>query len=325
MYKVFVQPQSELSHLQDVVLTWPEGAIGLANGELALEHMDEVLAWRPRFYKKSIRLGSSLAAELDSRHQALRALVAKAAEPGEQLPQLDPDVNYIYMAHPFGFYAFGHLFDSLQRLIHAVGKVPEPFKVLHFKSARIVDFESHLEKFGVRRDQLELVKKTVRVKHLWISPWQTHPAGLAGAAFHAIYDRYTHGQPKSPRTRLYLTRNHVKQGARGVLNEAEVVHFLKRKGFQVLNGSEPLDTIVGLFHRAQLVVGPHGSLLANTMFCQPDCTVIEYCHSNRLDLSFKTKTKLCKDYRHHLIGADSSYNIEIPIDHLAMQLDGLEI
>jgi hypothetical protein len=320
MYKVFVQPASELTRLTDVTLSWPEGAIGLADGELALEHMDEVLAWRPQFYGRSIAAGSTHAAEFASRSELLRDVIANMSRQRDKLPELDPEVNYIYMAHPFGFYAFGHLFDSLQRLIHTVGKVPDPFKVIHFDAARIIDFEAHMANFGVLPSQLELVTHSVRVNRLWISPWQTHPAGLTGDAFRSIFDRYTMGKRKSPRTRLYLTRNHIRPGARGVLNETEVLVRLKDRGFQVLDGLEPLDELVQLFHQAEVVVAPHGSLLANTMFCQSDCTVIEYCPSNRVDRSFKNKTKLCKDYRHQLIAADERHNIEIPLQHLDLQL-----
>ena len=116
---------------------------------------------------------------------------------------------------------------------------------------------------------------------------------------------------------IYLSRNHVKaDGSRCVLNESEVVEFLASKGIKIITGTEPIEEIVTYFFRANLVIGPHGSLFANTIFCQPDAQIIEYCPENRIEVSQKNKYKAATNYTQIILAADSKFNITIPLKDL---------
>ena len=117
---------------------------------------------------------------------------------------------------------------------------------------------------------------------------------------------------------LYLTRNHVIPGARGVLNESEVVEKLTNKGFVVVTGNESLKEIINLFYYAECIVGAHGSLFANTIFSKPTCKVFEFCPHNRIDYSFKSKYKAVKEYMHLIVNGDVNFNIDIQLDQLVI-------
>ena len=86
--------------------------------------------------------------------------------------------------------------------------------------------------------------------------------------------------------------------------------------FKTWTGEEGLLDIISLFARAKTIVGPHGSIFVNTIFCREDAKIIEYCPKNRIDKSFLNKTKAVKDYQHILLEADSDFNIEIDLNEL---------
>ena len=293
MHRVFVAPEHELTEYANVIVDGRTGVLVGPRGRFVLEQADEVLYWHPETLARSTRRGSSLEHEELQRTQYFTLYASKLMDFRPRMRKLDPEINYIYMLHPFGWYAFGHLFDSFQRLRHAIGVVPEPWKILHSRADRIVGFEQHLSKLGVEPEQLiELNNETVIVPKLWISPWQSPPAQLTDESFDWIFDSYTKDVPSGRPQRLYLSRNHVRDGERNVLNEEKVTGFLRERGFHVLYGTEDFDEILFRFYHAELIVAPHGSLLANTMFCGTEgCRILEFCPDNRVDRSFKGKLK----------------------------------
>lgn len=82
-------------------------------------------------------------------------------------------------------------------------------------------------------------------------------------------------RPGPPSGRLYLSRG---QGAnnRIVRNEDEVVHFLLRRGFTVVDpGTLPVRRQIALFADARVVVAPHGAALTNLAFLPEGSGVVE--------------------------------------------------
>ena len=97
-----------------------------------------------------------------------------------------------------------------------------------------------------------------------------------------------------PGRKLYISRSLA--GRRKVVNEEEIFSFLAAQGFtfcllERLSFSEQ----VALFHEADIIVGPHGSGLANLVFCNPGTRVIELFPSRATDAYFR----LCMDMRLH--------------------------
>jgi hypothetical protein len=321
MHQVFFAPEAEVTRLSDVLADPATGLVLDSSGEPVWNQLDEVMTWLPDFWTRGLREGYTKPQILRRRQAHVRALAAPIWAQRDQWPRLDPGVEHVYLLHPFGFFAFGHLFDSLQRLQRCIDVVPRPLRVVHAQASRIIDFDGHMAKFGVGSDELLALAGPAWIPRLWISPWQSHPAQLTAKAYDEIYARYTCGTPASPRTRLYLSRNHVRPGFRGVSNESELLPIISEHGFEVLTGNEPLAHIVERFYKAEVIMGPHGSLFANVMFCQEDCRVVEFCPDNRLDYSFQKKTKRCKDYRHVALPGDSHFNITIPPQELLSVLE----
>ncbi len=315
MYRVFTAPDEEVSVYEDVILDGQTGILIDSTGKLIKEQADEALFWLPTTLSRSLRAGSTKEFEETRRTDFLKTRAQILHAERNALSRLDTDINYIYMMHPFGFFAFGHFFDSIQRLYQSLQIVPTPRKILHSDARRIVEFTTHMQKIGVHSDDLVCVSKriAVRVPRLWISPWQEWPAKIHPEIFNWLYRAYTRSVSRTEPTRLYLSRNHVRAGERGVLNENTLLKLLDAHNFQILDGSESLETILSLFNNAEMIIAPHGSMLANTMFCQSHCRIIEFCPDNRKDLSFKLKIKKTQHYEQIFCSADNNYNIEIPL------------
>ena len=85
---------------------------------------------------------------------------------------------------------------------------------------------------------------------------------------------------QKPRRALYITRNDAKE--RRVINEAEILEEILEYGFEVISLSNmPLVQQVELFSEAKIIVGSHGSGLANAVFCQPGSVLIEFMPERR--------------------------------------------
>jgi len=78
------------------------------------------------------------------------------------------------------------------------------------------------------------------------------------------------GSPK----RIYISRR--KAAFRRVRNEEELIPILKKNGFElVCNEDFSVAEQIGLFSKAEFVLGPMGSSMANLLFSNPGTKVIE--------------------------------------------------
>jgi len=81
-------------------------------------------------------------------------------------------------------------------------------------------------------------------------------------------------EKRVPGRRLYISRNDATY--RRVLNEEEIFELLSAHGFEMLHLSHLNFTEqIAAFASAEIIVSPHGSGLANVVFCQPGTQLIE--------------------------------------------------
>jgi len=78
-------------------------------------------------------------------------------------------------------------------------------------------------------------------------------------------------------TRLYVRRSGEGDlSSRTILNEGEIIAALEAFGFYIIEpGRMTLKEQARAFSQAQLIVSPHGSTLANLLFCQPGTKVLD--------------------------------------------------
>lgn len=126
-----------------------------------------------------------------------------------------------------------------------------------------------------------------------IMPSQRNPGAFLDTETSAFYAqiRADFGTPRTPR-RIYVSRqayNRLPAVTRVLLNEAELIERLRAKGFDIVEPERltPAQQIA-VFSSADLVVGPAGSGMFNTVFCHPGARVIDiesephwvYTHAN---------------------------------------------
>lgn len=295
-------------------------------GQAAIESNDENIFWLPSPISPLVNDAKALASEVNKRIEALQ-LIYSDNTPNSATVNAITAQEAISLVHPFRWYAFGHLHDSLSKLFRVkdLNINRSEVKYIVADSYRIKDFNDHLSALAghtVEQEQIINIGKApvVNVHTLWHIHPPSIPTTHTAASYNWLLDsylKYFKINEYSPKYLLYLSRNAARQGSRQVLNEQEILAYLHGKGFIVVDGSEPLSEIVRLFSSARIIIGAHGSLFANTIYCQAECQIVEFCPNNRIDVSLQVKFKRAKNYIQIKESADSNFNISIPLDKLA--------
>ena len=87
------------------------------------------------------------------------------------------------------------------------------------------------------------------------------------------------GKIKKYPDKIYIDRSDSKSNhryLRKILNETEILDFLKKKGFSIIRLSDfTFLEQVNLFNNASQIIGLHGGGFANLTFCKPKTFVLE--------------------------------------------------
>ena len=80
--------------------------------------------------------------------------------------------------------------------------------------------------------------------------------------------------------KIYVTRED--SNYRKVINEGDVVTLLREKGYRVINPQlYEIEEQIEIFSNAEKIIAPHGSNLANIIFCKPGTEIFEIIPSFR--------------------------------------------
>ncbi|MDJ1175406.1 glycosyltransferase family 61 protein [Roseofilum capinflatum] len=101
--------------------------------------------------------------------------------------------------------------------------------------------------------------------------------------------------------RIYISR--AKASYRQVINEAEVIEFIKKLGFEsLILETMTVSEQVRVFSDVEIVVSPHGAGLSNIVFCQRGCKIIELYSPNYVRVFFWTLANQVGLEYYYLIG-----------------------
>jgi len=143
--------------------------------------------------------------------------------------------------------------------------------------------------------------------------------------------------------KIYVTRED--SNYRKIINEGDVVSLLRDKGYKVINPQlYEIDEQIDIFYNAEKIIAPHGSNLANIIFCKPGTEIYEITpvfrenekilqnrYSNLSSINKLTHNKifsdtvdvdqhaiLAKKYIHHNVLSQSNYykNLIVKIQDL---------
>ncbi len=119
--------------------------------------------------------------------------------------------------------------------------------------------------------------------------------------------------------RIYIARRSTP--TRRLINEPEIVDKLKNYGFSAVELEKlSFREQIQLFRNAQAVVAPHGSGLANLVFCSPGITVIELFPAANVDLYYRLSIALKLKY-FYAMGRTGSDTQLTPADYTVSWAD----
>ena len=112
--------------------------------------------------------------------------------------------------------------------------------------------------------------------------------------------------------KIYVTREDSYY--RKMINEGDVITILREKGFKVINPQlYEIDEQIEIFSNAEKIIAPHGSNLANIIFCKPGTEIFEFTPSfkdNEMILEDRySNLSLINDLKHNKIICDT-VNVE---------------
>ena len=120
--------------------------------------------------------------------------------------------------------------------------------------------------------------------------------------------------PEVTVSKLYLSRPKHRIGSRDAINESEVIDYLLPQGFTVFTGEEGFSRHIEMFQNADIIIGPHGAAFFNTILCNKDPLILEFCPEQRRVNMFELQSKLMGRLNHHLITVPCNTQLQFNID-----------
>ncbi|MGV7032275.1 glycosyltransferase family 61 protein [Methylobacterium symbioticum] len=157
---------------------------------------------------------------------------------------------------------------------------PLPILVPDIMPDRLLGFISKLAKFPFTLIRLS-DQAIYKIKNLYVpSYYSSHEACLDVSQFYK--ERLNLSGTKGFR-KIYISRSDARDAStprRKVHNEAEVIDFLERYGFEpVALGDASPDDQIRIFSEASFVIGSHGAAFANMVFSPPGTRAIIFENS----------------------------------------------
>lgn len=221
---------------------------------------------------------------------------------------------YINLTHAHGWYNFGEFLDAFQKLyiVEMLKLDKKMIKLILHGHNKVVDMHRYLYNLGYSNNNFITIDQytTYIVDTCLFIPLLCYPARMLKHTHYWFTNLQLKNINYDNNINLYLNRNNY--GSRQVINNDEILNLLKQYNFKVLEGTENLNEILYLFHNAKIIIGPHGSMFRNLIYCKPNTIIMEFCSENRLDYSFFELAQLSNiPYLHILSKSDENNNIYI--------------
>jgi capsular polysaccharide biosynthesis protein len=232
-------------------------------------------------------VGSSLAPVDDKKNLLIEAAY------GAEFCKSDPAYNYILLPKAtylpgawtslIGRFSTGYyhwMTDDLPRLA-LLGEFPPETKILVRGPLRSYQKES-LRMLAI----LDRVRETSE-KHLVVEDYYfSSPTSMTGCtnpyAIQWLRKQYLPLMAREETPKKFFIQRKGK--TRGIINQKEVAHHYRSKGWAVVDLEElSLPEQIALFHNAEEIVGEHGAAFTNLIWCRPGCRVLELCAHNFLN------------------------------------------
>lgn len=310
--------------LENVYITMPGGIILKEDGSVLWSTMNEQIQWRrsdpnvPRGARRADRATPEGREELKRRQDAITASISGVDL--NQAMRMSPHVEHLYFCHSFGWHAYGHIFDSFQRLYNARNHRSKSPIVITSDFRRISGFLDHMKIWGYQSHQVftfSSAYQAIFVPKLILGELQTKPGGAQPDMYEYLRQIYLFDNETIDTSLripgIYLDRNSTRSG-RGVTNNDEVRDYLISKDYVIVDGSEPLQRTLQLFHSALKVIGAHGGAFSNTVFCNADAEIYEFMPETQPFPGFLRRPKLTDAFHQIKLPADADKNVRLDMN-----------
>lgn len=235
-----------------------------------------------------------------------------------KIKELPSEKNYVYGHCYFNVYVYGHLHDNLQDLkkIEQIN-VRDPILLTPRLTKHVNNLNHHLSLFGYTSNNINELGLgdnsdfLYKIDTLYYPSPTAYPSCASKDGLKFIKKKYKElGGNQPSNAKLYLTRPPDK---RCVANNHEIIKLLKNKGFIILDGGESLQSHVGLFRGAKIIIGAHGALFKNIIFCENNPRILEFYAHNRSNQCFLGIAKTAGISEYHFLEetGDKIHNIDI--------------
>jgi hypothetical protein len=231
----------------------------------------------------------------------------------------------ILLATPWSTYSYYHwLVDALPRLLYLPDDLLARFKLIipqapkrfHIESLRSLNLEM--------ASCLELPSKPTKFGVL-VFPELLAPTGsISVDAIRRMRERFAVGfeRPTKNGRRIYVCRRDTK---RRVVNEAELLRVLERRGFDVIcPGELSLSEQIRVFSDAAIVVGPHGAGFTNMIFAPRGSTLIELFGSSYVNGCFWALSNAIGQRHMFSIAPTSTLDMQVDVNAVLALVDRAE-
>lgn len=191
----------------------------------------------------------------------------------------------LFLDYIYDFYNFGEFWDIVKRLIFFDNQ--EKVEIFGLSQNRILNIKNYFSKFELtyppkycrdykHTDVFTETNKgsTIFFSKVLFSVIQNTARSTVDPWFaFEINNKFNASTLSNKKYNVYLSRGSMK---RGVLNEEKLLNtLLQNFNFIVLDGSESLEEQQYYFTNANLIIGAHGSLMCNTIWCLSNPIFIE--------------------------------------------------
>jgi capsular polysaccharide biosynthesis protein len=231
--------------------------------------------------------------------------------------------SYGFLAHPWANAYYHWIIEILPKL-DSLRVIPEISTIPLIVPRKLAAFQDEsLRMAGISPERIvRLDSKDWAVENLYF-PGTLSPSGSPSP--HAVaWLRRTFIDVKMsstfpPSRLIYVTRRDALQ--RRVLNESEVVEFLRRKGFEVIcPGDYSFAQQINIFSEAKVVVAPHGAGLTNMVFAPSGTTLIEFFGENYINGCYWAIANICGHRHAFLTGPSQALDYTVPVKRLRILL-----
>jgi len=187
--------------------------------------------------------------------------------------------DYYSLLSLWSSHYFHWFHDVMPRLHTALVHLPKGIKFLINEDIKEYQ-EFSLRAYGIHKDNLVVQPSRIssKIERLWFATPLGHSGLTSGKVLKAvaakIKNHFRLELPEVDSKKLYISRKYA--ASRHIENEEELFPIFKENGIKVINCENmPFLHQVAGFSSADLVIGPHGAGLTNSIFCPMESQVIE--------------------------------------------------